>query len=79
MKDTHPESEGVEKQICKWKQQGSRGRNNHSRQNKLLKEAMKNDKEGPYEMIKGWIYKADTMLFNVYPTNIGVPKYIQQI
>ena len=40
---------------------------------------MKNDKEGPYEMIKGWIYKADTIFFNIYPTNIGVPKYIQQI
>ena len=41
--------------------------------------AIKKDKEGHYLMIKGSIQEEDITIINIYTSNIGAPKYIQQI
>ena len=40
--------------------------------------AIKKDKEGHNLMIKGSIQEEDITLINIYATNIGAPRYIQQ-
>ena len=40
---------------------------------------IKNDKEGHYLMIKGYIQGEDVTIVNIYAPNIGAPRYIQQI
>ena len=41
--------------------------------------AIKKDKEGHYLMVKGSIQEEEITIINIYATNIGAPKYIQQI
>ena len=43
------------------------------------RKAMKRDKEGHYIIIKGSILQEDKTLVNIYPPNIGAPKYVRQI
>ena len=41
--------------------------------------AIKKDKEGHYLMIKGSIQEEDITIVNIYTSNIGAPRYLQQI
>ena len=40
---------------------------------------IKKDKEGHYLMIKGSIQEEDITMVNIYASDIGAPRYIQQI
>ena len=41
--------------------------------------AVKRDKEGPYRVIKGSIQEGDITIINMYPPNIGAPRYVRQM
>ena len=41
--------------------------------------AVKRDKEGHYEMIKGLIQEEDITIINIYAPNIGAPQYVRQM
>ena len=41
--------------------------------------AIEKDKEGHYLMVKGSIQEEDITIANIYASNIGAPKYLQQI
>ena len=41
--------------------------------------AVKKDKEEHYLMIKGSIQEDDITIINMYASNVGAPRYIQQI
>ena len=56
-----------------------RGRNTHTRQNRLQKKAIKRDPEGHFIILKGRIHQEDINIVNIYAPNIGAPKYIKKI
>ena len=41
--------------------------------------SVKEDKEGPYIMIKGSIQEEDITIINTYAPNIGAPQYVRQM
>ena len=41
--------------------------------------SVKEDKEGPYIMIKGSIQEEDITIINIYAPNIGAPQYVRQM
>ena len=41
--------------------------------------AIKKDKEGHYLMVKESIQEEDITIVNIYASNIGAPRYLQQI
>ena len=41
--------------------------------------SVKEDKEGPYIMIKGSIQEEDITIINTYAPNIGTPQYVRQM
>ena len=43
------------------------------------KKAMRKDKEGHYLLVKGSIQKEDITIINIYASNIGTPRYLQQL
>ena len=40
---------------------------------------MKEDKEGHYIMIKGYIQEEDITIINIYAPNKGTPQYVRQM
>lgn len=56
------------------------GRNTHKADKVNLKKlVIAKDKEGDYMKMKRSMQRKDTMLLNMYATNMGEPKYIKQI